>query len=554
MASTGAMPAGPTAGWKAACGGAFPRSNATALRPTLSAVALALVMTSAAADDYLGAPVRVISAPDCVDATNFVREFEPAPFNVTYMRVQHIGDVGSAELAGEVAYPVTWNVGQFTGLVPAPGTEAQTQRGYRDAGPPSPASAFQLACRGAGFYIDSRSFYHRLPLVLEGPSASIARDLSPPAIVFRSATSALTIEATIRVPFVHFDRPAFVDGTAQVSFMYYAEDTTTGTFFGHTIQLYDNRPAGTNGAGTEAVSADAYNAFVISPLAQLTAEGVPTQFVEPAPGSSTLQFVASWSEPRLFRVHIPYARFETMLARLIRDALPSISPHPEDYRINLFGVLGEIFPGTGTDHEVALGASVTNLTLAETWRPIDPVAVVEFHHAGLDHYFISSRAEDIEALDSGRHPGWRRTGESFPAWPAFVEGSSRVCRFYLPPAAGDSHFFSASEDECRQVAVRFPSFVLEDPAIAFMALPDAATGACPRDTLPVFRLWNARTSTNHRYTTDPATRSAMLAAGWRSEGYGPMGVAMCSPDAAGQQASGRSANHLSGSQQRHRTR
>ena len=48
-----------------------------------------------AEDDYRGASVRVVSAPDCVDATNFVTEFDPAPVNVTYMRVQHIGDVGT---------------------------------------------------------------------------------------------------------------------------------------------------------------------------------------------------------------------------------------------------------------------------------------------------------------------------------------------------------------------------------------------------------------------------------------------------------------------------
>jgi hypothetical protein len=476
--------------------------------------------------------VRVISAPDCVDASNFVREFDPAPFNATYMRVQHIGDVGSAELAGEVAYPVTWDVGQFTGLTPVPGTLEQTQRGYRNQGPPGAASAFQLACAGAGFYIDSRSFSHRLPLVLEGPSASIARDLWPPATVFRNATSALTIEATIRVPYVHVDRPPFVDGTSQVSFMYYAHDTTTGAYFGHTIQLFDNRGAGVNGAGTEAVSADAYNAFVISPLAPQTADGLATEFVAVAPGSSSLQFVLPWTEPRRFRMHIPYARFEAMLARLRRDSLPGISPHPEDYRITLFGVLGEVFPGTGTDHEVALGGSVTDLTLAETWRPIDPVTVIEFHHAGLDHYFISARADDIEALDSGRHPGWRRTGQAFAAWPAYVDGAARVCRFYLPPAAGDSHFFSASRDECREVGERFPSFILEDAAVMFLALPDVSTGDCPLGTVPVYRLWNARASTNHRYTTEPTSLQAMLAVGWLSEGYGPLGVAMCSPAAA----------------------
>jgi len=501
------------------------------LQCVLAAAILALSAPSLADDDYVGARVRVISPPDCVDATGFVREFDAAPFNVTYMRVQHIGDVGTAELAGEVAYPVTWDVGQFTGLSPPPGTFAQTQRGYRDRGPPAPASAFQLACGGAGFYIDSRSFSHRLPLVLEGPSVSIARDLSPPAAVFRNATSALTIEATVRVPFVHVDRPPFIDGTAQVSFMYYAQDTTTGTYFGHTIQLFDNRPAGTNSAGTEAVSADAYNAFAISPLAPRTADGVPTAFVAVAPGSAEVQFVTPWSEPRLLRMHLSYARFEALLARLIREALPDISPRPEDYRITLFGVLGEIFPGTGTEHEVALGGSVTGLTLAETYRPIDPVSVVEFHHAGLDHYFMSARAEDIEALDSGRHPGWRRTGQTFAAWPAYVEGAAPVCRYYLPPSAGDSHFFSASREECRDVARRFPAFVLEDAAVMFAALPDSATGHCASGTVPVYRLWNARASGNHRYTIDPAIRRDMLAAGWISEGYGPGGVAMCAVDA-----------------------
>ncbi len=37
------------------------------------------------------------------------------------------------------------------------------------------------------------------------------------------------------------------------------------------------------------------------------------------------------------------------------------------------------------------------------------VDVIEFYHAGLDHYFISSLAADIAALDSGRFNGWTRT-------------------------------------------------------------------------------------------------------------------------------------------------
>jgi hypothetical protein len=74
--------------------------------------------------DYRGASVRVVSAADCVDATNFVAEFDPAPVNVSYMRVQHIGDAGTLELTGEVANPVTWDGGRFTGLSLPPNCRA----------------------------------------------------------------------------------------------------------------------------------------------------------------------------------------------------------------------------------------------------------------------------------------------------------------------------------------------------------------------------------------------------------------------------------------------
>jgi len=62
-------------------------------------------------------------------------------------------------------------------------------------------------------------------------------------------------------------------------------------------------------------------------------------------------------------------------------------------------------------------------------------------------------------------------------------------------------------------------------------VPESATGHCASGTVPVYRLWNARASGNHRYTIDPAIRRDMLAAGWISEGYGPGGVAMCAVDA-----------------------
>jgi hypothetical protein len=49
-------------------------------------------------------------------------------------------------------------------------------------------------------------------------------------------------------------------------------------------------------------------------------------------------------------------------------------------------------------------------------------------------------------------------------------------------------------------------------------------------TAPIYRLYDNRPDANHRYTTDAQIRLAMIASGWIPEGYGPMGVVMCSPD------------------------
>jgi hypothetical protein len=118
-----------------------------------------------------------LSPPDCADASRIIAEDAPAPVNETYARVQHIGDPGTEELAGEIANPVTWDVGAVSGLhVRSP---AASQRGFRDIGLPVGTSAFQMECGAAGFLINSWQFAHAAPLFGEGPSVSIARDLSP---------------------------------------------------------------------------------------------------------------------------------------------------------------------------------------------------------------------------------------------------------------------------------------------------------------------------------------------------------------------------------------
>jgi len=160
----------------------------------------------------------------------------------------------------------------------------------------------------------------------------------------------------------------------------------------------------------------------------------------------------------------------------------------------------------------------------------EPVPVVEYYHAAVDRYFITSLPAEIAALDGGTFTGWQRTGLGFKAWPSARAGSVPICRFWLPPPIG-SHFFAADPAECARVQSVFPQFALESSSVMHLAPPDPLTGACPSPASQdrVYRVWNQRPDTNHRYTIDPAARDAMVAAGGVAEGHGPDAVAMCAP-------------------------
>jgi hypothetical protein len=170
-----------------------------------------------------------------------------------------------------------------------------------------------------------------------------------------------------------------------------------------------------------------------------------------------------------------------------------------------------------------------------TTLPTLAVTAVEYYNPTLRHYFISNLQPDIDALDSGRIAGWVRTGLAFYVFANPGAGLNPVCRFYIPPQHGDSHFFSADPAECARVQnligfdPNYSGYILETPSAFYVALPNVFTGACGPGTTPVYRLWNARVDSNHRYTTDPVTKAQMQAIGYIAEGYGPNAVAMCSP-------------------------
>jgi hypothetical protein len=161
------------------------------------------------------------------------------------------------------------------------------------------------------------------------------------------------------------------------------------------------------------------------------------------------------------------------------------------------------------------------------FKPV-AVPVIEYYDAALDHYFMTANANEIVALDANRFPGWLRTGQMFFG---YDRGLSGVSRYYGLPSAGlDSHFFTldVAENQFVRTVLSWAWIVEEDGAFVIWQ-PLTATGFCPTNTLPVYRLWNERMDSNHRYTIDPAVRQDMIAKGWIPEGYGPDGVVMCAP-------------------------
>jgi hypothetical protein len=221
--------------------------------------------------------------------------------------------------------------------------------------------------------------------------------------------------------------------------------------------------------------------------------------------------------------------------------LPPLPPGEYEIRTTLQGYAFD----TATQKRVDYSYPPRRITVspAEEDAVID---AVEYYHAGLDHYFLSAAQAEIALIDADRFPGWARTGRSFRVFAAARPERAPVCRYYIPPGKGDSHFFGVATidsptpfwgDECRDIELAtFAGSgalhgLVKETANAFYVLqPERTTGACPAGSRPVYRLWNQRSDSNHRYTTDLAVRAEMLARGYVSEGYGLLGVVMCVPE------------------------
>ncbi len=158
--------------------------------------------------------------------------------------------------------------------------------------------------------------------------------------------------------------------------------------------------------------------------------------------------------------------------------------------------------------------------------PAADARALEYYHPALDHYFMTADANEQASLANGGPDGqWRATGFSFPVWRSPLPGLEPMCRFYgdwrIDPQTGkrigpDSHFYTANPQECADVPVRWPVWILEGYAF-YAALPDA-NGSCPAGMQPVYRFFRPQGEPNHRYVTDASVASEMTARGWVPEG------------------------------------
>ena len=179
------------------------------------------------------------------------------------------------------------------------------------------------------------------------------------------------------------------------------------------------------------------------------------------------------------------------------------------------------------DTSLALQSTISATSMA----PAGTVPVIEYYRADKDRYFMAADPGEIAFVDAVLKT-FQRTGEFFYAWvdPVLAPLTAvPVCRFYGSPALIDAHYYTASDAECQFIMARWPGiWGLEHPAAFYVLLPDAG-GACPANTLPVYRFFNNRQDANQRHTVNLSVRQAMINRAWVPLGFGPNHVIFCTP-------------------------
>jgi hypothetical protein len=325
--------------------------------------------------------------------------------------------------------------------------------------------------------------------------------------------------------------PGGYSGSASMTFLNLPAGTVIpGVHGGVVIQLpasVANLRGTYSGAASGSLSVVRLGAVPADNASSIAPEpGMALWVVESPPNPGFYQFALDFDEPGT--AALPLTAKIMLVQRVVangRTYYPPMFP----CTTNLANVPAVTLPSSATPTAIDFAGlhSVTGCA-GKTYDFGPVVQVVEFYNAALDHYFITWAANEIALLDAGTTlKGWTRTGKSFKAYVTAQAGTTDVCRIYIIPARGDSHFFGRGQQECEATMSAHPDFTLEEPKFMAMILPTA--GVCPAGTVKVYRVFSNRADANHRYMTDLAVRAQMAALGWVIEGDGPDAVVMCGP-------------------------
>jgi hypothetical protein len=342
----------------------------------VSVLAWSLIAIAASPNTAAGTPWRTLVEPECILDLGRVQPQHPKREpNQFYLMVRHQGEPGGAEWLGQVANPVSWDVGLYSGWRP-PLPYATWQRGYYDLGPPSGTSAVQLHCRQVGFMLNTYSYTRTSPIDGGGPNIAFEHAFAARPRVWSGADSVLRFELDLKLPWLYdpeADHAAGL-GVAQVSLFYYAQQRRTGRVFAHVIALFDSRPNGV-GNGREFVGHDTNLFFASSPLADLDADTHPVRFVQPGPGSGTFRNRETWSDATYFSAQISRGAIERALEAL-SSSDPGFAVAPDELALLSVGMLIEVFPGFGDQHNLSVAGSMADFRIST--GPTESIFVDDF--------------------------------------------------------------------------------------------------------------------------------------------------------------------------------
>lgn len=339
----------------ASCGGGS-SSGAPSAPPTPAAPTLSAIQGPECIADTAGRWASVLTAGQPESIVRPVRKF--------YLATRYVGPVDT---------PIRTNFGHLAGLPvtnfdPEAGVQAKDygrwQRGRVD-GDAGSISGFQMKCDGVGSFIDTGTF---LPQALlgTGPHSSyffdFRDDADPlslsklPAVYDSNPDSDFLLEAMVEVPWLQRSGPADDPATgalavAQVSLAAYVRDSHSGKMFAYAVMLYQNRAR-----EAALVAQDEEVAYVSTPFET-------NEFVTLPPQSAGFTS-ATWTGLKLFRIHVPQAKFRLALAKVNAFCAAAenrarsfcsatFSSDPADYQLVAFGTLHEVF--TGPANRVSTG-------------------------------------------------------------------------------------------------------------------------------------------------------------------------------------------------------